>query len=341
MAIGERIILARRALEMTPGELAGAAAISEEELRAYETNASEPEPEMMLNLADVTGLDLGYFVRTDDVPGVSFGLPPEDLAPWWDTVLAQARIWLENYLDIESYLSVEEAPLFVHPDPFPIEIASAKDAADAAETLRAAWNLGPLPTPNLPDVLESYGIKFGLIDAPEEFDAASFWTTEAPQIPFIVARLGLPASDQRFAMARELAYLMLAGATVQTASHFAGSFLMPASALRQDLGSNRTKLSLYELLMLKQKYGMSMKRLIVRATSLRIISRGVMDEWLARFAEEGWDENEPGEEPLPEIPARVVQMVVRLQTEGTITLEEAAGLVGTSPEEWDEIIATV
>jgi adenine deaminase len=296
---------------------------------------------MVLALADVTGLDLGYFVRTDDVPGVTFGLPPEDLAPWWDTVLAQARIWLENYLDIESYLPVEEVPLFVHPEPFPIEINSGKEAAAAAETLRSAWNLGPLPTPNLPEILEAYGVKVGLIDAPEEFEAASFWTTDIPQIPFIVARLGMPASDQRFAMARELSYLMLAGATTQTASHFAGSFLMPAASLRQDLGVSRTQLSLYELLMLKQKYGMSMKRLIVRATSLRIISREVMDEWLARFTEEGWDEEEPGEEPLPEIPARVVQMVVRLQAEGTITLEEAAGLVGTSPEEWDEILTAI
>jgi predicted HTH domain antitoxin len=34
-------------------------------------------------------------------------------------------------------------------------------------------------------------------------------------------------------------------------------------------------------------------------------------------------------------------MVVRLQAEGTITLEEAAGLVGTSPEEWDEILTAI
>lgn len=342
MTTGSRIKLVREARLRSLEDLAEAAELSVEVLEALESEATEATPEQLWNISQELEVELGFFLRSLPVieiqpasdEGLNAALTDEDAA----AVMAQTRIWLERYLDIESFFPVEEAPIFMQPEGFPISISSAREAADAAETLREAWQLGYLPIGNVCDIVEQLGFKIGLIPGSGSFDAAAFYADEELRMPVIALSTELTGEMQRFALSRELAYFLLAGATQQTANHFAGSFLIPAGALRQTFGPSRTKLELYELQLLKLRYGIAMRRMIARLASLRIITKELMDEWITIFRDNEWIDNEPGVLGSPEIPARLYHLLLRLQAEGEVTSERAAEMIGIDEDAWESLI---
>ena len=146
--------------------------------------------------------------------------------------------------------------------------------------------------------------------------------------PLIVVQQNLPGDVQRFALARELAYFVLQNPDPQAARHFAAAFLMPAQGLRRDLGATRTQLDPVELAFLKHKYGVSIRRLVPRAASLRIISKEVLEGWLTAGREDGWDdlEIESGLYPSEE-PQRMERLVFRFEAEQLLSEERGEALL--------------
>lgn len=340
MTVGQRLSLARLALHREVGDIAEAAELSEEDLLSYEHDEQEPDPDVLLRLAQELGTELSFFLRTPPVVDLVPISPQLDKfgEAEQEVLIAQSRLWLERALDIESFFPAEQLPLPEHPEGFPYPVGSGADAAHAAQLLRDAWLLSILPIYGMSDLLESRGIRIGYIDGVDGFDACAFLSDDEFGFPLITVRLDAPGDVQRFAIARELAYFMLADATPQVASHFAGAFLMPADAIRQELGEHRTRIELYELYLLKQKYGMSMRTLLVLATNLRIISKEYFEEQMQIFRDEGWAEQEPGLEYPSEAPTRLVRMVMRLQAEGEISEGRAAGMLGLSDDEWFALV---
>jgi transcriptional regulator with XRE-family HTH domain len=339
MSTGERLKLAREALDLSQEEIASGAGIAVADLESFEGDTEAPDPETLWGLVQELGLGLGFFLR--EIPVTSLVAAHDDAQldeDQWRTVTARTRIWLETCFDLESFFDVEEIPLFVAPDGFPQSGESPRDAALAAEALRDAWGLVALPVPDLTDLLDNVGIKIASIDGVEGFDAVGFRSDDELSLPVIAVRRDLPGDAQRYAVARELAYFVLDGVTSQTAGHFAASFLVPAQALQQELGNQRKNIELYELQLLKQKYGISMRKALVRAASIRIIDRDTLGEWTATFLENGWNTSEPGDDYPSEIPARLYRLAMRLQAEGEVEPENMADLLGLAPEVWDDIV---
>jgi Zn-dependent peptidase ImmA (M78 family) len=224
------------------------------------------------------------------------------------------------------------------PEGFPYPVKNGRDAADAADRLRVIWRLGINPVKSLTDLLEELGIKVGMVPGAPGFDGAAFETDDDVTLPLIIVNRNLSGEDQRFALARELSYFFLNGANAQLANHFAASFLVPTDALLKDLGRQRDNIEIYEIFMLKQKYGISMRRLFTRAASLRIISGSELEEWMELFEEMGWKDAEPGGPYPPEISRRILMLVLRLQAEGQITEERAAEMLGVPAEYWDDLL---
>jgi Zn-dependent peptidase ImmA (M78 family) len=95
-----------------------------------------------------------------------------------------------------------------------------------------------------------------------------------------------------------------------------------------EFGRTRRSLDAYELLLLKQKYGMSMAAWIYRAKDLGILSDHDAQRQWQGFSGRGWRKQEPGE-PLPsEEPQRMVRMVRRLLAEDVISRSRAKELMG-------------
>ncbi len=214
---------------------------------------------------------------------------------------------------------------------FPREVASFKDVENAAEDLRRTWDLGMGPIENLTDLLESKGLKMGVMDADAKFDACTFQAENNLAVTAIVTRSEMPGDRQRFSVAHELGHLMLRPKGLieeKAANRFAAAFLVPEAAVRFELRGKRADLSLYELHLLKHKYGLSMMAWVYRAQDLGIIPEAKATDLFKIFSSRGWRQQEPGDPISPELPRRFERLVMGAMADGLISEPRASELLG-------------
>jgi Zn-dependent peptidase ImmA (M78 family) len=120
----------------------------------------------------------------------------------------------------------------------------------------------------------------------------------------------------------------------KAAFRFAGAFLVPEPAARQELGNRRQRLDVYELHMLKHKYGMSMQAWIHRAQDLNILSQAGAASIYRHFSASGWKQREPGDPCPSEGTDRLKRLVVRALIEDMISETRAGELLGQSLKEF-------
>ncbi|MEW6424498.1 MAG: XRE family transcriptional regulator [Bacillota bacterium] len=343
MIIGERLKLARRAAGLSLRELAANVGVTAQALSKYERGLDTPSSGVLLRLAEALGVKVEYFFRTRSV---KLFLPTyrnnSNLRRKKEgAVLARVQGWLERYLEVEELFSFgEDARRFILPEGVNPCIAVPGEAERVAGELRAAWQAGLDPIENLTELLEDKGIKVGLVEGAKGFDACTFSTEEG--CPVIAVRRDLPGDRQRFNLAHELGHVILRpekGVSAEKAAHrFAGAFLVPAPAARRELGDRRHALSLYELHLLKHKYGLSMQAWVYRAKDLGIISEALARNLFREFRRRGWCEKEPGDQLPPEEPKRMERLVMRALTEDLISESRAAELVDKPLAEfWREV----
>ncbi len=330
MSIGERIKSARIMAGLSQRDLANATAVSPMAISKYERNMDIPGSQVLIRLAKALGVKIEYFFRPTTVTLSSptyrrrQSLPSDQEA----SILEQVQEWLERYLDIESLL--DQTSRFKIP---PKQQIKTLDAIEhVALDLREQWRLGIDPIEGLMEVCEDRGIKVGLVNGHKDFDALMLWANR--DIPVIVLRRDMPGDRQRFCLAHELGHLVLdIGEHIdpEKASHrFAGAFLVPKPAVEFELGPKRHSLSLYELHLLKHKYGLSMQAWIYRAKDLGILSEVAATQLFKRFRQQNWHREEPGDALPSEEPGRFKRLVVHALCEGVISQARAAELLEMS-----------
>jgi Zn-dependent peptidase ImmA (M78 family)/DNA-binding XRE family transcriptional regulator len=340
MAIGSRIRLARRIARMSQRELAAKAGVSAAAICKYEQNKDIPSSGVLLRLADALNLNVGFFVRPSRVQRIEPSFRKRQTLPQDEEAASVGRIqeWLERYLETEQLL-VDEGQLVIAPFEFPLGfprlVRSLLEVEAAARALRDAWQLGQDSVENLTELLELRGIKVGLVDAHRDFDACTFWVEAEERVPVIALRKDLPGDRQRFSLGHELAHLLLQfpadweeDQKEKAAHRFASAFLLPAEAASLELGSHRHTLSLYELHLLKHKYGVSMQVWLYRAKDLGILSEEDAIRLLARFKVTDWWLKEPGDQFPPEAPTRLERLVMHALAEEVISERRASELLG-------------
>lgn len=341
MIIGERVKIARRAAGLNQRALAEKAGVTAMAISKYERGLNIPSSAVLLRLARALGIKTEYFVRPVTVT-LRAGGPqgPEALtAPSYrrrisllrnqeHVIMGQIQEWLERYLDLESFF--EELPRFSLPDGLDRRVTSLDEVERVALALRQSWGLGQSPVESLVEVLEDHRVKVGLVDGPHGFDALTLWAND--QVPVIVVKRGLPGDRQRFNLAHELGHLVLGPAegvdAEKAAYRFAGAFLVPEPAGRFELGQQRQILDLYELHLLKHKYGLSMQGWIYRAKDLGVLSESAASRLFRQFRQHHWHHQEPGDPIPPEEPERMKRLVMRVLAEDLISESRAAELLG-------------
>ncbi len=205
-----------------------------------------------------------------------------------------------------------------------------EEIENAAIALRKQWCLGLDPIKNLMEVCEDHGIKIGLVDGHQDFDALTLLAND--NVPVVALRRDMLGDRQRFCLAHELGHLILQLADhidAEKAAHrFAGAFLAPRSAVELELGTKRHTIGLNELHLLKYKYGLSMQAWIYRAKDLGILSETNAIQIFKRFRQYGWYREEPGTPLPPEKPQRFERLVMHALCEGIISQVRAAELLG-------------
>ena len=112
---------------------------------------------------------------------------------------------------------------------------------------------------------------------------------------------------------------------------FAGALLLPKAVILSELGSNRrSKIAVWELVKLKEIYGVSIQAIMMRAHLLGIVSDATYKKFWAMVNAKGWKRQEPGDYPGMERANRFEQLVHRAAAEEVITLSKAAELLNMS-----------
>jgi len=333
-AIGERLKLARRMARLSQQELAEQTGVSKMAISKYENNQMMPGSDVLLKLAQALNVHLEFLVRQ----ALKIEIRPVYRkhgrmgAKAQQAINAQIQDWLERYLATESFFPPDEIRPFRWPEGFPRPVEMVEQAEDVAAGLRAAWQLGDDPIANLAELLEEKGIKVGLVNGDDDFDACTFLYNG--DIPIMAVNENKPGDRQRFSLAHELGHIMLKVAPEvneeKVAHRFAGAFLAPEKAVLIELGQARRALDQFELMLLKQKYGVSMAAWIYRAKDIGVLSEPDATAMWQTFRSRGWHRREPGE-PFPlEQPRRMTRLVRRLLAEDAISRSRAAELLGLS-----------
>lgn len=327
--ISERIRQARLAAGLTLEELAAqlttqGTPLTKQALSKYENGKSVPKAALFLQLAKVLRVNPSYFVTepTIDIEWKAFRRHKSLSGDAQERVRRYATQVAESQVELQALLYPDEQPDF--PDPYPVNDFDAVEAA--AEYVREYWKLDEHPVDQLVQLVESKGgVVVGWEGKGKGFDGLSGLGNA--QIPITVVNLGVDADRLRFDLAHEIAHLLMdcedASEDEQEkfAHRFAAAFLVPASVVRRELGTNRHHLAWDELGILKQRYGISMAAWIYRAKDLGIISESVASSLFRDRSARGWRLQEPNPLSVIERPTRLRQMVLRAVAEGIITAE--------------------
>lgn len=345
MAIAERFKMARQMRGISQRELARRAGVSANAISKYERGLNVPGSGVLIRLSKALDVKIEYFLRPDTY-SIQLKAPAYrqlEMGPK-DEVIVKERVrdWLERYLEVEDLLDIDMRSEFHMPLGYPIKVSDIDEVEKVAEKLRYEWNLGFDSIESLTDLLEDRGIKVGAISSPDTFEAITFWYDSTP---VVAVRDGVPGDRQRLSLAHELGHLMVLPpeemdndkGREKVAFRFAGAFLVPESIAKMELGEERTRLDLFELHLLKHKYGLSMQAWIYRARDLGIIRQKEYHRLFDIFTEKNWRQREPGDQIAPEEPKRMKRLVMRTYTEGIISSSRASELFGESIEKFCNI----
>ena len=347
--MGDRI---RRARLMAGLSLRGLAEAldgepSHTQIAKFEAGESCPDSKQLAKFARALKVRPDYFFKKD-------GLKLETVEYRSQTKLGekgrkrleeQAYEFFERYLEIERILgTITEALVRVD--------LSAKTGEElpaaierAAEELRAAWELGMNPIPNVHVMLETHGVKVKTLEHEEGFDGFSAFATDGEEthVPVIaLSKRWLEGKEKdlprfRFTAIHELAHLYLK--LPDSLSHkekeglchwFAGAFLIPRQPFEARFGVNRVKIALSELIAIKQEWGMSVAAIMKRASNLGLVTAGRYKTYCIVANKNRWNVSEPGTWVGDEKSSRFEPLVLRALAQELITPSKAAGLLGVS-----------
>ncbi len=276
---GERLKLARKRAGLSLRDLEERLnrQVSAQAIGKYERGEMMPGSPVLIALVQALDVSIGYLMSPmrASLNGVEFrkkgGTTAQDRARVEAEVLEQ----VERYLMVEAILELDSA-CWNHPLPDPQRriISDLTECEALAEQVRAQWNLGLDPIPNLTQLLEQHGIKVLLLPLPAGVDGLTCLVQRPVQeaAPCIVVNQAATLERRRLTLAHELGHRLIddaspAGAEA-AAKYFASAFLMPAASVRQDFGNHRHAISPPELMPVKRGYRVSAAALLVRCERL-------------------------------------------------------------------------
>ena len=328
--IGDRIRQARLAAGMTQDEVVERLAnaghpITKAALSKYEKKKSEPKQTLLVLLARVLGVKVGHFLSEPKLTIVWLAFRKQ--AKLSKTKQEQIKAYVEEVVENQAWLQWTLYPQQTPSFPKPQKVQSPADAEQASQKLRRTWGLGDAPIDSLVEMVEDKG--GFVVEYPEpgvQFDGLS---GRANGSPVVVVNPGTYVDRCRYNVAHELGHLLMTcpGKTAKEqesfAHRFAAALLVPATVAKQELGENRRHLTVPELGVLKQKYGLSMQAWARRARDLEIISENAYTSLCIEFSSKGWRQHEPVSYQGHEKPKRLVQMALRAVAEGVISSDDA------------------
>jgi len=311
--------------------------VSKQTLSKYEKGAMSPSGEVLMAIASALKVKPDYFLKKEQVQlgEVLFRKKARLSKKDEEAIVEQVRDYVERFLEVEFILGIKHS--FKNPLE-DVAIEKWEDVEKAARFLRASWDLGSDPIPNLVEMLELHGIKVCLQSVADEFDGLAVCSSEGVPIVAINTK-NKPTERLRFTIIHELAHLLLQFSDeiekdeklVEKYCHrFATCFLIPTEHLLKLIGENRTYIKIAELISIKEYYGISIRAIVYRLKDLGVISQSYYQRWMVYMNKEYGSKNEPGHYGGEEKPKMFNLLVNRALAEELISISKAAALWNVS-----------
>lgn len=328
-----RLSIARKmagfSLQRLSDELDGR--VTKQAIGKYEKGLMAPSGDVLISIAKALGVNVDFLLNEPEVRVKLDQIEYRKRARFSKTkqrsIEALTLDFLERYAELENCTRS-----FAR---FDISLAAKKiDSEDqveiAAQEFRRKLGLGDGPIFGVLELLEEHGVKVLEVDASESFDGMN---AKALGNPVVVLNRAFPVERKRFSALHEMAHYLLefgphfSEKEIEKLCHrFAGAMLIPAAKLKQEVSNRRSQLSLNELILLKEYWGISIKAILARSKDLRIISSSEYVAELTGYNSKGFNQKEPGSYPVDEHAIRFKQLLFRAIAEEVISLNYAATL---------------
>ena len=343
----ERLKLARKRSGLSLRELSYRmeGIVSAQAIGKYERGEMMPSSTVAIALAKALDVSMSYLLSTSEISlkSVEFRKLASTKVRERAAVEAEVLDNVERYLQVENLLGIDSSRQETLGDaPYPVD--SMEDGERAALALRAVWNLGGGPIPDMTELLEERGIKVFKLSLPKPVDGLTCHVrrAEGEDVPVVVCSTAKSIERQRFTIAHELGHMVMEippGVSEEKTCHrFAGAFLVPEEELMREVGRRRLNFGSGELIEVKRMFGVSAAALVVRMRDLGIIAEGTVGE-IFRGVGKSWRRDEPSPLERTESPGRFRRLCLRALAEGAISESKAAELLGIPVSEIDRIMA--
>ncbi|PCH66964.1 MAG: DNA-binding protein [Bacteroidales bacterium] len=250
--------------------------VSKNAISKYENAEMMPNSTVLLALCNALGVKPDYMFRPFSLELGEFefrkkaSLGVKDI----NRIKGEISDYIERYFELEEITA--ESHDFINPVSN-INILNFDDVETAAAKLRKDWKLGNSSIDSVVELLEYNNIKVIEIEAPEKFDGSC--TLVNNQYPVIVLNKNYSNERKRFTALHELGHLVLDIANSADnkvhesyCNRFAGALLLAQDVVYKTIGTQRHRVSTYELDEIQKKYGISIDAIMYRLKDLRVIT---------------------------------------------------------------------
>lgn len=306
-----RLRQARALKRMTLADVGVRADLTRQSLSQYENGDRTPPPETLAKLAQILDVPLEFLLRPIGSTESSSRsiVHYRSLRRTRQLILEQQRASAVLDLCAAMFDSFQEyidyLPSRVPQVDHNVDVLSldGEEIEQIANRTRKELGLGLGPISDVTLMVENLSVVVVNYPLPEGMDGLSAYYGERP---FIVVSSEAPYARSRMNVAHEFGHLVLHGAVgdgvemdfetfklvESQAWRFAGALLLPADSFLKDVYST----SLDALLLLKEKWGVSVAAIIRRLDTLGILDREQVKYLNIQLRQRQWSKAEPGDD---------------------------------------------
>jgi Zn-dependent peptidase ImmA (M78 family)/transcriptional regulator with XRE-family HTH domain len=339
-SVGDMLRLARQRLGFTQKSAASRLDVVQPLLSRIENGVSAPDDAFLMKAALVYHVPKNFFEILDPVFGppvsVHAMLRGKSDVPARDVEMITAELnirlmHLRRFLEGVDFESTSNVPA--------LDVEQYGTPDKIASTVRAHWSIPSGPIKNLVNFAERAGVVIGW----SKFGGASVSgvTFKAPgKPPLVLLNEMHPADRMRFTLAHEIGHMVMhrfPNADMEReANEFASAFLLPTSDILSAFQGRRVTLEL--LAALKPEWKVAMQALLMRASSLNLLTKNQSKYLWQQISKRGWRLREPAELDFPrEIPS-VLQMVIKAHLSDLgYSMEELSSMLRIHESEFEEM----
>lgn len=317
--------------------------VSKQSLNKYEQSKMKPDSKVLVALSNALNVSVDYFYSVPTVEvefeNIDFRKYNSKLSKTDEaSLLERAKDHFERYFELEDTLQLNEGCNYFT---YPNEIKNAEDAEEAAKQLRSEWELGYDPIPDVVEMLEDKGYKVIDIACPDGFDGMKANVGDK-KIIVLKKTNNIDEDDivrKRLTALHELAHHGLLFSTELTHAEeerlchvFSSAVLYPEAMARKELHKDRFHFYEKELVLIKQRWGISFTAIFHRAHRLGILNDYVLKRFHIGHKKRGYHmpNAEPGRFRSKEMPTRMERLVFLGLAKEVLTINEAAFFSGTT-----------